>query len=64
MVASDDYPVAIVAVPTAMPSSIMTVEFTSAIVVMVAIVMVGADADVETETLSACHCWRCNGDGC
>jgi hypothetical protein len=49
----------------AMPSSVVTVEFSPrpAIVITVAMVIVPVGADAETKTLSARHCWRCNRDG-
>ena len=65
MVTSNDYTVAMMMVPAAMPSSVVTVEFNAraAIVVTVAIVIVMVGTDAETKTLSTRHCWRCNRDG-
>jgi hypothetical protein len=64
MVTPNNYTVAIM-VPTAMPPSVMTVEFNAraAIVVTVAIIIASVGTDAETKPLSVRHCWRCNRDG-
>jgi hypothetical protein len=60
----DDYTVAIMVVPSAMPTAVMRVELcTWPAVVMVAIVVIWITADAEAETLGARDRRRGNRDG-
>jgi hypothetical protein len=65
MVTPNNYTVAAIMGPSAMPPAVMTIKLDprAAIVITIAVVIVAVGADAETETLSARYCWRDNRDG-